>query len=639
MHVRSRVLILTIAFLCAASITHSAVPVHQWSRGVGGTGNDLAYAVVIDGAGNVIITGRFQGSVDFGGGALTSTDNQDVVLAKYDATGAHLWSKAFGGTYIDEGYGVTVDGSNNVIITGHFYTTIDFGGGVLTSTGPDDIFLAKFDPNGAHLWSKRFGSGSAVGEDGFGVAADAAGDIALCGAYTNGTDFGGGPLSAVGANDVFVAKFDASGTHQWSKGFGSIGSDLANACTIDATGSIAMTGYFGGTVDFGGGPLTTAGSIDIFVARFDASGSHLWSRRAGALNADSGQGIAFDASGAVSVTGLFRGTVDFGGGPLVAPGNNDIFVARYDAGGAHVWSHVFGGATGNDIGQALASNAAGYVVIAGQFGSTIDFGGGPLTAADGGDVFMAAFDAAGTHQWSRRFGSSPSADVALGVALDQANHVALTGYSSGPINFGGSTLGGAGSTDTFLARFEVDSPIPVLFSRFDATARDQAAIIEWRLWSDESLDRFTLYRRDHGTSHSIAVAAGAASATGAFTDRSVAAGKTYDYELVIRSRDGSDFRSPMATVQMPQLRTSLAQNYPNPFNPRTSIAFTLADASRVTLDVFDVSGRRVASLMTGVRPAGRHTIDFDASSLSSGVYSYRLVAGDFSKTRKMVLLK
>ncbi|MCI0451191.1 MAG: S8 family serine peptidase, partial [Candidatus Latescibacteria bacterium] len=85
--------------------------------------------------------------------------------------------------------------------------------------------------------------------------------------------------------------------------------------------------------------------------------------------------------------------------------------------------------------------------------------------------------------------------------------------------------------------------------------------------------------------------------------------------------------------------SSLGQNYPNPFNPRTTISFTLASESDVVLEVFDAAGRRVATLLDESKGIGRHTVDFDASRLSSGVYFYRLRAGDFVQQRKMVLLK
>jgi hypothetical protein len=86
-------------------------------------------------------------------------------------------------------------------------------------------------------------------------------------------------------------------------------------------------------------------------------------------------------------------------------------------------------------------------------------------------------------------------------------------------------------------------------------------------------------------------------------------------------------------------RVSLDQNYPNPFNPRTTISFTLAEEGDVTLHVFDVTGKIVATLVDGSKGAGRHAVEFDASALSSGIYFYRLIAGGVVEQKKMVLLK
>ena len=85
--------------------------------------------------------------------------------------------------------------------------------------------------------------------------------------------------------------------------------------------------------------------------------------------------------------------------------------------------------------------------------------------------------------------------------------------------------------------------------------------------------------------------------------------------------------------------TSLAQNYPNPFNPRTTIAYTLAKEGQARLEIFDAAGHSVAMLVDGVVGAGKHAVDFDASSLSSGIYFYRLTAEGIVQQKKMVLLK
>src|SRR5262249_17807764 len=134
---------------------------HLWSKGFGGpTLSDSVgvTAVATDASGNIVITGSLQGSADFGGGVLTSSGHyNDVFIAKYSSSGAHLWSKRFGSTGEDVGYGIAVDSSGNVLVTGYFQGTVDFGGGGLVSAGGADAFLAKYSPSGAHLWSKRFG--------------------------------------------------------------------------------------------------------------------------------------------------------------------------------------------------------------------------------------------------------------------------------------------------------------------------------------------------------------------------------------------------------------------------------------------------------------------------------------------------
>ena len=84
---------------------------------------------------------------------------------------------------------------------------------------------------------------------------------------------------------------------------------------------------------------------------------------------------------------------------------------------------------------------------------------------------------------------------------------------------------------------------------------------------------------------------------------------------------------------------SLSQNYPNPFNPETVITYALPSATHVRLDVFDLTGRRVATLADGLQPPGTHTLPFEARSLASGVYVYRIQAGAFTQTKRMVLLR
>ncbi|MFH1756195.1 MAG: T9SS type A sorting domain-containing protein, partial [Candidatus Latescibacterota bacterium] len=105
-------------------------------------------------------------------------------------------------------------------------------------------------------------------------------------------------------------------------------------------------------------------------------------------------------------------------------------------------------------------------------------------------------------------------------------------------------------------------------------------------------------------------------------------------------RERSDGFVPTASDDTPEVdATGLLQNYPNPFNPTTTITFNLEEPSYVRLDVFSVTGERVASLVNGTKGAGQHHVKFDASRLSTGIYVYRLIAGDITQSKKMLLVK
>ncbi|UCF06867.1 MAG: hypothetical protein JSV33_07555, partial [bacterium] len=124
----------------------------------------------------------------------------------FDADGNHLWSKRFGDTSQQQGHSVACDGSGNVVVTGHFVGSVDFGGRALMSAGGADIFLARFDADGTHLWSKRYGDAST--QVGYGVACDGSGNVVVTGNFEGNVNFGGGPLTSAGGWDIFLAQFE-----------------------------------------------------------------------------------------------------------------------------------------------------------------------------------------------------------------------------------------------------------------------------------------------------------------------------------------------------------------------------------------------------------------------------------------------
>jgi hypothetical protein len=420
-----------------------------WSKRFGDVANNqYGMRLAVDALGNVVVAGQFYGTVDFGGGALTDGGNSSIFLAKFDGTGTHLWSKSFGGPYGASVNAVAVDPQGSVTIAGSFRGDVDFGGGALTAAqSADDVFVAKYDSNGNHLWSESFGDAAAI-QYATSLAVNAAGDLVVTGQFFGAIDFGGGPLTSVDAYDAFLVKLDSNGAFVWSKSFGGLHGQSGDGVAFDNGGNLVLTGTFDGTVDFGGGPLSSLNDYNIFVAKLDSGGNHIWSQGFGGTGDQAAQFLAFDASDDVLVTGVNWGTVDFGGGPLTTAGNGDIFVVKLDAGGNHLWSTGFGGAA-NDIGRSVAVDVSGNVLVTGTFMEAVDFGGELLTSAGLEDIFVVKLDAAGNHLWSKRFGDV-DLDSAYAIAADGLGDVLLTGEFRGTVDFGGNPLTSLGGSDIFL---------------------------------------------------------------------------------------------------------------------------------------------------------------------------------------------
>ncbi|MBI4701343.1 MAG: SBBP repeat-containing protein [Deltaproteobacteria bacterium] len=436
---------------CAGGACHSGL--HLWSKLFGDGSDQYGTGIAVDGSGNALVTGMFTGTVDFGGGQLASAGGEDIFVAKLDKDGKHLWSKRFGDASHQEGHAIAVDALGNVLVAGMFTGTVNFGGGMLTSAGSYDGFVAKLGPDGTHLWSKRFGDAS--DQRAYATATDASGNVVLAGYFHGSIDLGGGKLTSAGGEDIFVAKYDKDGAHLWSKRFGDASAyQEAYGIATDASGNVALAGRFYGSIDLGGGKLTSAGHYDGFVARLGPDGTHLWSNRFGDGSEQTAQGIATDASGNVGLAGHFYGSIDLGGGPLTSAGGSDIFVAKYDKDGKHLWSKRFGDASDEQDGTGIAVDGSGNAIVTGEFQGTVDFGGGPLTSADGVnvDVFVAKFDQDGQHLWSKRFGGGND-QWGTGIAVEGSGSALVTGTLRGTVDFGGGQLASAGLADIFVAKF------------------------------------------------------------------------------------------------------------------------------------------------------------------------------------------
>jgi hypothetical protein len=209
---------------------------------------------------------------------------------------------------------------------------------------------------------------------------------------------------------------------------------------VDGAGNAYIAGYTLGNL---GGP--NAGSVDAFLARYDASGALLWMRQLGTTESDVCYSVAADDAGNAYITGRTLGSL---GGPHA--GREDVFLAKFNSSGALLWTRQFG-TTESDVGYGVAVDGAGDAYIT---GSTLGSLGGPNAGED--DAFLVKYDASGALLKTRQFGTT-SEDRGNGVDVDVDVDGARNAYIAG---FTYGSLGGAngGFQDAFLARYVACHP-------------------------------------------------------------------------------------------------------------------------------------------------------------------------------------
>ena len=419
----------------------------SWAVGFGGVGSDNSFDVAVDESGNIYITGSFRGTTNLGGDDLTAHGFADLFIASYSSAGVHRWSQRYGGYQGDGGYGIAVDGSGNIYVTGTFSGATDFGGGALRAEGSrNEFFVASFTSGGDHRWS--LDSGDATIEQGQAVAVDESGNVYVTGYFEGTMDFGEDTLTTLGDRDIFLASFTSDGDYRWSASYGGTHPDEVYGVAADGDGNVYLAGMFRATVDFGGGAETSAGQGDIFVASYSTTGTHRWSHRFGGADNDRGYAVAVFGDDTIYLTGFTNGAVDFGSGEAIGrPSYNGVLV-NFTSDGVHRWSRAYnqsGGVSARDV----AVDELGNVYFTGYMGAPVNFGGGYLRPAGRRDVYVASLSSAGEYRWSRLFGGE-AMEVSYGISVDGSGNVIVVGTFDGTADFGDETLENAGSTDIFL---------------------------------------------------------------------------------------------------------------------------------------------------------------------------------------------
>jgi hypothetical protein len=446
-----------------------------------GSGEDLqeGTAVAVDrtcaGGGCPLLVGFFADAIDLGGETLVATVGDpidvDMFVAKFDADGKHLWSKDFGDDREQRARSVVADVGGNVLMTGFYRGEIDFGRGTPFVTVPtyrNDVFVTKFAPDGAHVWSRSFG-GKADGTDGDhqngeSIAVNGDGDVYVAGSFTGAITFEGVQHTATDGQDIFLLKLDPAGERLWSKAWDGAGSNNLPNVAVGPDYHVYLAGHFTGTLDLGCNPaLDTDDDDDAFIAKLSGdTGACLWAKQFGdGGTAQPARAVAPMPNGDVVVVIELNGGIDFGDGNV--PGAaRDVVVARLSGDtGDVVWGYRAVDPKEQYVTD-VAVDADGSVVLAGSYTESLTMDPEQpdwvVKSAGESDIFLARLDLDGALLWAQGFGSYAN-DYGRSVAVDGEGHALLTGAFRGEIDFGTTQLTSNGfEQDVFLAKFGPQAP-------------------------------------------------------------------------------------------------------------------------------------------------------------------------------------
>ena len=414
-----------------------------WSQQMGTSGRDKTWGSAIDSSNNVYISGFTEGSLD----GNTNSGDFDLFLVKYDSSGSKQWNQQLGTSSFENVNGLGIDSSSNLFVVGYTESGLD-GNTNAGDAGDDsygrDAFLVKYNSSGTKQWTKQFGTN--YDETSGGVAIDSSGNIFVTGSTGGGLDgntYSGTTTSQCSrCQDLFLVKFNTSGTKQWTNQLGSAYADPPRGISVDSSDNIYIAGEnWGGGLD---GNSHAGGSWpDIYLVKYNNSGAKQWTKQIGTSSYESVNGIAIDSNDNIYVTGYTQGNLDGETNSY----NSDMYLIKYNDSGNKQWTKLLGtgSSNGDEEGKAITIDSSNNIFITGT--TTGTFSGN--TNFGSIDMFLVKYNTSGSKQWIKQFGTS-SSDYSTGIVIDASGYIYVSGYTGGSMDGNNS----AGNYDMVIVKFD-----------------------------------------------------------------------------------------------------------------------------------------------------------------------------------------
>jgi len=674
-----RIYVFLFSLIVTASLALADPPTPMWTHRYGGSGQDRAFALCNARDGGVFVTGlgqnqgnpsvtpftirvddegdslwscwqptQLQDSANFTGRAVATTPDGGLAIAggyytwsrpsfltRLDALGNALWTQYYFSTGMDL-RGLLVTPDSGYVMIGNWFDP---------GFHSPDAYVFKAGPTGNLLWTQVYGY---AGEDSLlGILPLPDGGFTAAGSRQ---------VDLMGSSQAWLVRMDANGDSLWMQGYGSSTYNSAQALDRGSDGGYILAGVSDSS--------STAYEDHLYIVRTDSAGTALWERHywlAGADHDCGANGVTLFEDGSFVVVGWTH--------PVASYWDYDAFVAKFDANGDTLWTATYGTANVGDRFKGVVLSPDGGFYAAGYWGTP---------QGTGDDFFVVRYPAeSGVHGMvlDNTGGQVSGARIAvLGqsqFAISDANGNYAISLPAGTYNL---TIGAPCIGRDTLRALTIPPNTSVahdwnVFSPFQTLSRTSISMVVRNHMADST--QVTIRNIGQGALD-VSVQAVATSPAGPWLSAHPLSGTlSLNDSLPVTVRiapdtannHGYDFvgyilvhsnSCPDTSVQVP-VNVSVIPNaatspvtlparfdmaaYPNPFNPVTTLALALPQSTRLTLTLYDVTGRAVRTLCDGVMPAGIHSIMVDGSSLPSGLYFARLQTSRFTRTQKLMLLK
>lgn len=589
-----------------------------WVKAVGSTDRDEARAVDLDSDDNIYVSGLFRGTVDFDpendvSGDTKTSSNGSGFVAKYNASGTLQWVKAMASAGI--GDDLVVSAAGNVYVTGYFQgSNVDFdqendiSGDTKSSNGDFEIFIAKYSASGVLQWVNVAGGNSEDASKS--VTLDTDGNVYITGYFqSSSVDFSPDAVvsndtkSNAGGFDIFLAKYNTSGLLQWVKAIGGTSGEQGREVVSSPNGNILVTGQFASNdVDFdpsniiSGDTRSPAGSSDIFIAAYNASGDLQMLKTIGGTSGDVGESISVDGSNNFYVTGFYQSSlVDFDPDHVVSGDTRsanlfDAFVTKYNSAGALQWIKEIS-SSGVNRGNSIHASASGEVLVTGFFSSTVDFDPDRVLSND----------------TKSSLGSQPA---------------------------------------LFVARYSSSGALPVELTSFSARIAPERSTV-WLLWqtaSETNNAGFEIQRQQDSGWADLAFIAGHGTTVETSEYSYAVSGLEpgrHTFRLKQIDYDGAFTYSETISLDVPSSQNTLTSSlFPNPVVGISQLHVTVGRSQAVRVSIYDLLGRERQLLYSGPLEANvPQTFAVDRNGLPNGLYIIRLMGDLDSYSKEFTVLR